>query len=566
LVGVTAVLRHRRDRVPGLAQQAHRDLHPGFLNQLPNRQLKDFSHALLELIFGKPGPRRQILDPHRLMTVRLNKLNCLRNLRIVFALFVSGLEVFGYADEADHAALAILQGQLVCQAPAATAGMVEMQFELIQHCVATVQYPLILSPIRLAQRRRKNLIRAASQQLVFLAPAATFHERLVHHHIFVARIFDEEHQVGETIEQRLANERFRQLREQLRLQVSWFHGRMRCAEILVATGQSDKTRLRARLPSLAYHMKPNLQRLTVIDSHTGGEPTRIVVSGGPDLGSGSITARRERLQREFDHYRSAVVNEPRGSDVVVGALLVEPEDKSCATGVIFFNNVGYLGMCGHGTIGLIVTLAHLGKITAGDHRIETPVGIVTATLHPNGEVSVANIPSWRAKKAVTVNVPGIGEVIGDLAWGGNWFFLIEKHGQELALANVEKLTDYCWRVRQAVNAQGFPEVDHVELFGPPSTPEANSRNFVQCPGKAYDRSPCGTGTSAKLACLAADGKLAEGAPWIQESIIGSKFTGRFQWLNQAEGKVSPIITGTAFVNAEITQVLDERDPFCWGIR
>jgi 4-hydroxyproline epimerase len=341
---------------------------------------------------------------------------------------------------------------------------------------------------------------------------------------------------------------------------------MRCAEILVATGQSDKTRLRARLPSLAYHMKPNLQRLTVIDSHTGGEPTRIVVSGGPDLGSGSITARRERLQREFDHYRSAVVNEPRGSDVVVGALLVEPEDKSCATGVIFFNNVGYLGMCGHGTIGLIVTLAHLGKITAGDHRIETPVGIVTATLHPNGEVSVANIPSWRAKKAVTVNVPGIGEVIGDLAWGGNWFFLIEKHGQELALANVEKLTDYCWRVRQAINAQGFPEVDHVELFGPPSMPGANSRNFVQCPGKAYDRSPCGTGTSAKLACLAADGKLAEGAPWIQESIIGSKFTGRFQWLNQAEGKVSPIITGTAFVNAEITQVLDERDPFCWGIR
>ena len=305
-------------------------------------------------------------------------------------------------------------------------------------------------------------------------------------------------------------------------------------------------------------------RVTVIDSHTGGEPTRIVVSGGPDLGTGPLAVRRDRFQREFDRFRSAVVNEPRGSDVVVGALLVEPEDKTCAAGVIFFNNVGYLNMCGHGTIGLVVTLAHLGRIQPGEHRIETPVGIVTATLHTNGEVSVANVPSWRAKKAVTVVVPGIGPVTGDVAWGGNWFFLIEKHGLELSLANVERLTDFTWRVRQAVNVQGFPEVDHVELFGPAAN-GGNSRNYVLCPGKAYDRSPCGTGTSAKLACLAADGKLAEGAPWVQESIIGSRFTGSFKWLDKAAGKVSPIITGSAFVNAEITQVMDERDPFCWGI-
>jgi 4-hydroxyproline epimerase len=310
----------------------------------------------------------------------------------------------------------------------------------------------------------------------------------------------------------------------------------------------------------------NKSRIHIIDSHTGGEPTRIVASGGPDLGRGPLTARRDRLQRQFDHYRSAIVNEPRGSDVMVGALLVEPEDASCVTGVIFFNNVGYLGMCGHGTIGLIVTLAHLGKIKSGDHKIETPVGTITATLHPNGEVSVANVPSWRAKKAVTVNVPGIGPVTGDVAWGGNWFFLVEKHGQELALANADKLTDFCWRIRQAVNAQGFPEVDHVELFGPPAAPGANSRNFVQCPGKAYDRSPCGTGTSAKLACLAADGKLAEGATRIQESIIGSTFSGKFRWLDRATGKVEPVITGTAFVNAEAILLLNDQDPFCWGIR
>jgi len=306
-----------------------------------------------------------------------------------------------------------------------------------------------------------------------------------------------------------------------------------------------------------------MQKVTVIDSHTAGEPTRVVVAGGPDVGAGPLDQRRDRFQRACDRFRSAVVNEPRGSDVMVGALLVEAQDKTCVAGVIFFNNVGCLGMCGHGTIGLIVTLAHMGKIKAGEHRIETPVGTVTATLHPNGEVSVANIPSWRAKKAVSVEVPGIGLVVGDVAWSGNWFFLIEKHGQDLKLANVDALTDYCWRARQAVNTQGFPEVDHVELFAPI---QGGSRNFVQCPGKAYDRSPCGTGTSAKLACLAADGKLQPGETWVQESIIGSRFTGKFQWLDQASGKVAPVITGRAYVNAETTQLLDDRDPFCWGIR
>jgi len=309
-----------------------------------------------------------------------------------------------------------------------------------------------------------------------------------------------------------------------------------------------------------------MQKVTVIDSHTAGEPTRIVVAGGPDVGAGPLDQRRDRFQREWDRFRSAVVNEPRGSDVMVGALLVEPHDKTCAAGVIFFNNVGVLGMCGHGTIGLFVTLAHMGKIKAGEHRIDTPVGVVTATLHPNGEVAVANIPSWRAKKAVSVEVPGIGAVVGDVAWSGNWFFLIEKHGKELTLANVDDLTEYCWRVRQAVNAQGFPEVDHVELFSPIAGMAGGSRNFVQCPGKAYDRSPCGTGTSAKLACLAADGKLQPGDTWVQESIIGSRFTGKFQWLDRASGKVAPVITGRAYVNAEATQLLDDQDPFCWGIR
>ena len=305
-----------------------------------------------------------------------------------------------------------------------------------------------------------------------------------------------------------------------------------------------------------------MKRVQIIDSHTGGEPTRVVISGGPDLGGGTVAERLQVFRGQHDRFRSAVVNEPRGSDVIVGALLVQPSDPSCAAGVIFFNNVGCLGMCGHGTIGLIVTLAHLGRLQPGDHRIETSVGVVTAALHPDGRVSVTNVPSYRLAKGATVQVEGAGKITGDVAWSGNWFFLVEDHGQELTLPNVEKLTDLSWRIRQAVNAQGYPEVDHIELFGPPRAKGGHSRNFVLCPGKAYDRSPCGTGTSAKLACLAADGKLAEGAEWVQESIIGSTFTGSFR----REGdRIIPTITGTAFVNSEATLLLDERDPFCWGI-
>ena len=309
--------------------------------------------------------------------------------------------------------------------------------------------------------------------------------------------------------------------------------------------------------------KISARAIQIIDSHTGGEPTRVVTGGGPDLSGVTVADKWKVFREQHDRFRSAVVNEPRGSDVMVGALLVEPVDKSCVTGVIFFNNVGCLGMCGHGTIGLVVTLAHLGLVKTGAHRIETCVGTVTATLHPDGSVSVTNVPSYRKAKAATVEVPGLGPVTGDVAWSGKWFYLVENHGQTLELGNVEKLTDYTWRIRQAVNTQGYPEVDHVELFGPPRNAGAHSRSFVLCPGKAYDRSPCGTGTSAKLACLTADGKLAEGEQWVQESILGSTFTGQYQ----REGdKIIPTITGTAFVNAEATLLLDDKDPFCWGIR
>ncbi|HZR64732.1 MAG TPA: proline racemase family protein [Terriglobales bacterium] len=310
------------------------------------------------------------------------------------------------------------------------------------------------------------------------------------------------------------------------------------------------------------------RRIQVVDSHTGGEPTRLVIGGGPDLGRGSMAERLKSLRTKHDYFRSAVVNEPRGSDVVVGALLCEPEDRTCAAGVIFFNNVGYLGMCGHGTIGLVASLAYLRRIEPGEHRIESPVGIVTATLHRDGKVTVNNVRSYRKAANVEVEVPGFGKVHGDVAWGGNWFFLIGEHSFELSLKNVEPLTNFTWAVRQALNAAGIcgdngQEIDHVELFGPSSVAGVNSKNFVLCPGKAYDRSPCGTGTSAKLACLYTDGKLREGETWRQESIVGSIFEGR---IKVRDGQVYPSITGSAFVNSEAELVLDPRDPFCNGIR
>jgi proline racemase len=307
-----------------------------------------------------------------------------------------------------------------------------------------------------------------------------------------------------------------------------------------------------------------MDSIRILDSHTGGEPTRLVLEGGPDLGEGPLDLRLRRFRENFDAFRSAIVNEPRGSDTVVGALLCKPHREECDIGVIFFNNVGYLGMCGHGTIGVIVSLAYLGMLKPGTVKIDTPVGVVEAQLLPDGSVAVANVPSYRKAHGVTVDVPGVGPVTGDVAWGGNWFFLVEQERIPIGLTHVESLTDLAWRIRQAVNANGYPEVDHVELLG--ATPTARSRNFVLCPGKAYDRSPCGTGTSAKLACLAADGKLAEGEEWTQESVLGSVFRAHYRWLNPAKGMIAPTIMGTAHVTADAKLLLDPKDPFCWGIR
>jgi 4-hydroxyproline epimerase len=324
-------------------------------------------------------------------------------------------------------------------------------------------------------------------------------------------------------------------------------------------------------------------RIEVIDSHTAGEPTRCVLSGGPELGAGPLVERLERFRRKHDIYRRAILCEPRGSDVLVGALLVPPTDPACAAGVIFFNNAGYLGMCGHGMIGVGVTLAHLKRIRPGEHLIETPVGAVNIRLGSSTRVTIRNVPAYRHQRSVTVEVPGYGSVTGDVAWGGNWFFLVREHtcerARRLNVSDFELLTSFTWEVRRAIRRAGVTgadgaEIDHIELFTAPSDPGNHSRNFVLCPGKAYDRSPCGTGTSAKMACLAADGVLAPGQVWRQEGILGTVFEGSFEFTS-GEGPISgadseaprirPTITGSAYITAETKLIFDPADPFCLGV-
>ena len=312
-----------------------------------------------------------------------------------------------------------------------------------------------------------------------------------------------------------------------------------------------------------------MQRIRIIDSHTEGEPTRVVLDGAPDLGGGTVAAQARVMRERFDWFRAAVVNEPRGHDALVGALVVPSVERDTVCGVIFFNNVGLLNACGHGTIGLARTLVHTGRIGVGRHRFETPVGAVAVSIDAHGDIELDNVASFRHAHdvAVDVDLDGTTRVMhGDVAWGGNWFFLVADHGEAIEFARVDRLTAVAWAIREALERRGVTGkdggvIDHVELFGPPTRSDCDSKNFVLCPGKAWDRSPCGTGTSAKLACLVADGKLALGAQRRQESVIGSRFVGRMRAEN---GAWIPTLRGQAYVTAESTLLIDPCHPFRHG--
>ncbi|WP_341502573.1 proline racemase family protein [Gallaecimonas sp. GXIMD4217] len=307
--------------------------------------------------------------------------------------------------------------------------------------------------------------------------------------------------------------------------------------------------------------------VAVIDSHTEGEPTRVVLNASALLGDGELPQILHRFRTEHDALRRAILTEPRGSEVLVGAMLLESDKAHCQGAVIFFNNVGYLGMCGHGLIGVVQTLAHLGRIRPGPVRLDTPVGEVEAELGRDGAVTLANVPAWRYRRRVQVAVPGLGTVHGDIAWGGNWFYLCQDHGLALVPDNLETLLGASRAIMAALSRQGITgaegaAIDHVELLGP-GDKHCDGRNFVLCPGGEWDRSPCGTGTSAKLACLAADGLLAEGQCWRQASLTGGLFQGRFEKL--VDGRIRPLITGRAHVVARAELIFGAEDPYRLGL-
>ena len=305
--------------------------------------------------------------------------------------------------------------------------------------------------------------------------------------------------------------------------------------------------------------------IRVVDSHTEGEPTRVIIEGMPQPAGNTMAERRDDLRERYDHLRRAIVCEPRGYAAIVGAMLTPPVSPDALAGIVFFNNETYLGMCGHGLIGVVRTLEHLGRLTPGAVRFDTPVGTVSAELERDGSVTIQNVPAHCHALDAPVNVPGLGTVTGDVAYGGNWFFITHLD-VPLDLSNVGELTRVTQAIQDAIDEQGTADdvpIDHIELSAAPHRTDADARNFVLCSGGEYDRSPCGTGTSAVMATLHARGRLAIGQPWRQESITGSRFTG---WLTQgADGELIPHIRGSAFVTGEATLRFDPADPFRLGI-
>ena len=304
-----------------------------------------------------------------------------------------------------------------------------------------------------------------------------------------------------------------------------------------------------RLPRLAGQI-----RIGVIDSHTGGMPTRAIVDGFPKLAGATVAERRDDLERRFDALRRAIVMEPRGSEPMVAALLGPPDSADAAASVIFFDRTDVLGMCGHGAIGVVQTLRALGRIDVGRQRLDTPAGTVEAECLEDGRVRLVNVPSRRLAAGVELAVAGLGRVTGDVAYGGNVFFLATSPDVDLGQP-LDALHVVAQAIQQACSESAaerplLGKVNHIELMGEPTNSNAHARNFVLCPSGAYDRSPCGTGTSAKIACLAVEGKLAPGQEWVQESITGSLFTATYAWIDMAQGIVVPTITGEAEIFAE----------------
>ena len=321
-----------------------------------------------------------------------------------------------------------------------------------------------------------------------------------------------------------------------------------------------------------------------IDGHTCGNPVRLVAGGGPLLEGSTMMERRAHFLAEFDWIRTGLMFEPRGHDVMSGSILYPPTRPDCDIGILFIETSGCLPMCGHGTIGTVTMAIEHGLVkpkTPGVLRLDTPAGLVVAEYRQVGdhveEVRITNVPSFLFAENLTVECPVLGEIAVDVAYGGNFYAIVGPQENFRDMADHSAADFIAWSpvVRQRLNEKysfihpenpGINRLSHMLWTGAPVSPEADARNAVFYGDKAIDRSPCGTGTSARMAQLHARGDLKAGDDFIHESIIGSLFKGRVESETTIDGKpaIIPSIGGWARMTGLNTIFIDDRDPFAHG--
>ena len=322
----------------------------------------------------------------------------------------------------------------------------------------------------------------------------------------------------------------------------------------------------------------------IIDGHTCGNPVRLVAGGGPLLTGATMMERRAHFLAEFDWIRTGLMFEPRGHDMMSGSILYPPTRPDCDTGILFIETSGCLPMCGHGTIGTVTMAIEHGLVnpkTPGVLRLDTPAGLVVAEYRQEGqyveEVRITNVPAYLHAEALAVDCPGLGEITVDVAYGGNFYGIVEPQAnyRDMADFSAGELIGMSPVLRQRLNERysfvhpdnpGISGLSHILWTGAPLDPEADARNAVFYGDKAIDRSPCGTGTSARMAQLHAKGRLKAGDGFVHESIIGSLFKGRVEKEVPVAGRtgIIPSIGGWARTTGYNTIFIDDRDPYAHG--
>ncbi|MCX7884843.1 MAG: proline racemase [Caloramator sp.] len=328
-----------------------------------------------------------------------------------------------------------------------------------------------------------------------------------------------------------------------------------------------------------------IRTINAVDSHTMGEPTRIVIGGVPVIPGKTMPEKKAYLEKNLDHIRTAIMHEPRGHKDMFGSIITQPTKEEADLGIIFMDGGGYLNMCGHGSIGALTVAVELGMVPVKepytDVVLEAPAGLVKGKVKVEDgkakEVSIVNVPSFLYKQDVEVDVPEVGKLTIDISFGGSFFALVKSSdiAIDICTSNAQKLCDVGMKILKAVNEQvkvqhpvleHIKSVDLVEIYGPAKNPKATLQNVVVFGQGQVDRSPCGTGTSAKLATLYAKGQLKINEEFIYESITGTMFKGRvLEETKVGDYKaIIPEITGSAYITGFNQFIIDPEDPLKYG--